>query len=416
MGLLDALKLKPKGRPAAGGPGGAGKALVEKAIDDKVDGAIDDAGKTLRQLNKDTMPGFADVFEEMSPEDAFFVDMDNGLRNAKAQIEFIEKTLAYAEKVGTIEALAPIAEASRNLQKISGGVLAGLGKTGKVLSTAKQVVGFYRALQGFAAASQAMNADQGKSVEAWVGSVKKLWNASKPFVDMAKDKAFAAALAGSPAAAAFGATLAVVGAQLYLGIQTLDRGVKNVNAYFERLHRMTREGPDGIVGDRPEAPPERPVAPLSFSTRAETLAGLKRHDEEEQRKKALREQNAQDAQKEENAAKALETYNETTFPLRYLKYREAIKAKIYAAYRKAGGGGARPESEWWDCLVGTDEPVSDEPSDAPLSDGIDIEPRKSGIDAGDAEIEVRQFLELSKPCPYFDLIYQGELKKHRAGR
>ncbi|HEX7436845.1 MAG TPA: hypothetical protein VF308_09065, partial [Caldimonas sp.] len=319
-------------KPDASGDGPK-KSTVDGKIDGAVDDFIDEKGKQLRKLNKDMMPGFADVFEEMSPEEAFLDDMAKGAENAKEQIEFIQKTLAYAEKVGDAAALAPIAEASKNLQKISERVLGGLGKAGKAISTAKQIVVFYQALKGFADASGQMSADRGKSVEAWVASVKSLWNASKPFVDTFKDKAFTAALGGSEAAAAASATLAIVGAELYIGIRLLDQGVKNVNAYFERLHRLTREDSDHVVAD---APPQAPVAPLPFSTREETIASLKRHDEMERQKKALRAKNAKAAKEEDATARALEDFNERVFPKVYLKYRPTIRDKIYGAYRKAG--------------------------------------------------------------------------------
>lgn len=51
--LLKALDLEPKA-----------PAVFAKAVDD----FIDAKDKQLRKLNKDTMPGFADVFEEMSHE------------------------------------------------------------------------------------------------------------------------------------------------------------------------------------------------------------------------------------------------------------------------------------------------------------------------------------------------------------
>ena len=49
-------------------------------------------------------------------------------------------------------------------------------------------------------------------------------------------------------------------------------------------------------------------------------------------------------------------------------------------------------------------------------DEFEIEKRKATADLEDAGIEVRQFLELASPCPFFQLIHDGELKKYLAQR
>lgn len=76
-------RLDEKPEPAGKGPQ-AGP--LQKKIDKAVDKAIDDAGKKVRQLNKDTMPEF-ELFEELSPEAEFAEDLKKGIENAKQQIE-----------------------------------------------------------------------------------------------------------------------------------------------------------------------------------------------------------------------------------------------------------------------------------------------------------------------------------------
>lgn len=379
---------------------GPQKGFIDKKMDEAVDDVVDKTGKRLRQLNKDTMPEF-ELFEELTPEREFAQDLEKGIKNAKEQIEFIKKTIEYAEKFGDATALAPISGASKNLKKISDGVLSGLSKAGKAAALGKDVVVFFQALNSFADESGRMSAADGKSVEAWVDSLKSLWNASKPFVDKIKDEAFTAALAGSEAAAALGATLAIVGAQLYIGIQLLDQGVKVFNAYFKKLHEATREDNDRVV-----AKPDPPTAPLPFQTRAETIASIKKHDQDDKRLKALREKTAKEEKERETRGQVVERFNDKDFPKLYLGYRKKIKAMIHAAYLKTGGGGGSAESDWWDCL----RPVDESPDDWPN----DIEPRKDSISASEAKDEITQFMDLKQPCKFFDAIYQHELKKFLA--
>ncbi|MGZ5268742.1 MAG: hypothetical protein ACXWCC_18320 [Caldimonas sp.] len=391
--ILNAKEEKP-GKPP--GPG-----AVDKELDKKVDELLGDSAKKLRQLSKDTMPTF-DLFEEMTPEREFAEDLEKGIKNATEQVKFIKQTIEYAEKFGDKTALTPISEASKNLKKVTDGVLGGLGKAAKVAKLGKEVVIFFQALQSFAEASETMSASQGESVAAWVKSLQSVWNAGKPFVDRLKDEVFTAALAGSEAAGALGATLAIVGAELFIGLKALEAGVNVVNAYFKRLHELTKEDNDRVV-----ARPAPPYPPLPFSTRAETIASIKKHEADQKRLKALREKNAEDQKKEESTAQLVEQFNEATFPKIYIGYRKKIKALIYAAYVKKGGGGGSDESDWWDCLRPLDE----------SSDGAwpnDIEPRKDSISSSEAKDEVVQFMALKTPCKFFDAIYQHELKKYLA--
>lgn len=380
--------------------------FIDKQIDKKADKLLSDAQKKARQLNKDTMPEF-ELFEELSPEAEFAKDLEEGIRNAEAQVKFIQQTIAYAEKFGDKGALRPIGEAAANLNKISAGVLKGLGQAGKAATLGKDVVVFFQAMQGFAEASRTMSADDGKSVQAWVGSLKRLWNAGKPFVDRLKDEAFTAALAGSEAAAALSATLAVVGAQLFIGLKALEAGVNVVNAYFENLHKRTAEPREGV----PERPAP-PTPPLPFRTRAETIASIKQHEVQKKQLEARREQNRKEAVQQQSVAQATEQFETTEFPALYRKlWRAAIMAKVDAAWRKSRGT-SDDVREWWGCFI-DDRPVSDD--DPPEPDDAEIPvppPRKSTIGADDAADEVRRFLDVSPPCPYFKTVYDGELKKY----
>lgn len=398
-----------RAKEAAQKPGkGPEPSALDKKIEKGVKDGADKAEKTARQLNKDAAPKF-EVFEEISPEAEFAVDLENGIKSAKEQVEFIQKTIDYAQKFGDASGLKPLAEASKELKKITGGVLSGLGKAGKAASLGKEVVVFFQALDRFADASNDMSAGDGKSVEAWVGSLKRLWNASKPFVDRLKDEVFTAALAGSEAAGALGATLAIVGAELYIGIQALDAGVKVVNAYFERLHKLTKEDSDRVV-----QPPPAPQAPLPFRTRAETAASYKQHEADKKRQAEQREKNEAEAKRQMSLEQATEAFETTEFPKLYRqRWRKPIMDKVAEAWRKTRG--TRDEvREWWDCFI-DDRPVDDDtPPDSDAAEIPEPPPRKASASQGDAADEVRRFLDVAPPCPYFKAIYDGELKKYLA--
>ena len=398
---LAAEKPEPPGKMPEAGP-------LEKKIDKAVEDFVDEKGKQLRKLNKDTMPEF-ELFEELTPEAEFAEDLKKGIENAKQQVEFIQKTIGYAEKFGDTTALKPLAEAARNLNKISAGVLGGLGKAGKAAALGKDVVVFFQAMQRFADASQDMSAGDGKSVEAWVGALKRLWNAGKPFVDQLKDRAFTAALAGSEAAGALGATLAIVGAQLFIGIKALEAGVTVVNAYFKRLEEATREGSDRVV-----ARPDPPQPPLPFRTRAETIASIKENDAREKQREAQRDKNRKESERLMSAEQAQQAFETSEFPKLYRKHwRAPIMAKVEAAWRKSRGA-SDDVREWWDCFI-DDRPVeADAPPDSNAEEIPEPPPRKLGISADDAADEVQRFLGVAPPCPYFKAIYDGELKKYLA--
>lgn len=398
-------RLDEKPEPAGKGPQ-AGP--LQKKIDKAVDKAIDDAGKKVRQLNKDTMPEF-ELFEELSPEAEFAEDLKKGIENAKQQIEFIQKTIAYAEKFGDKTALKPLSEAAKNLNKISEGVLSGLSKAGKAAALGKDVVVFFQAMKGFADASNAMSAGDGQSVEAWVGSLQRLWNAGKPFVDRLKDEAFTAALAGSEAAGALGATLAIVGAQLFIGIKALEAGVKVVNAYFKRLHEATKENSDRVV-----ARPDPPQPPLPFSTRQETIASLKKHDAEKKQLDVLREKNKKETERLMSLEEAQQTFETSVFPKLYrAQWRALIMGKVEGAWRSSRGTNGNVR-EWWNCFVDARQATDEDPPE-PNDEEIPEPPaRKLGISAGEAADEVQRFLLVSPRCNYFDVIYEGERKKYLA--
>lgn len=401
--ILNAKEEKP-GKPPDPG-------VVDKELDKKVDELLGDSAKKLRQLNKDTMPTF-DLFEEMTPEREFAEDLEKGIKNATEQVKFIKQTIEYAEKFGDKTALAPISEASKNLKKVTDGVLGGLGKAAKVAKAGKEVVVFFQALQRFAEASDSMSASQGESVAAWVKSLQSVWNAGKPFVDRLKDEVFTAALAGSEAAGALGATLAIVGAELFIGLKALEAGVNVVNAYFKRLHELTKEDNDRVV-----ARPEPPYPPLPFSTRAETIASIKKHDAEKKQLEDLREKNRKQSDQDQSDEQAKQEFDTAVFPGIYRRpqVHQTIMQVIAKVWRDSRGTRSDVR-EWWNCFTDDAGVDPDGPPDSDADEIPEPPPRKGNISLDDAADEVARFLIVSPTCPTFNKVHKLELDKHMAKR
>src|SRR5262249_19225986 len=114
------------------------------------------------------------------------------------------------------------------------------------------------AVDDFADASSRMNPADRNSVKRWVGSMQGLWNATAPFAEWLQNKAATAAIVeGSEAGAALSATMAIVGAELYVGVKLLDAGIKPESAYFDRMDRIMKQIDNG--GIEPKAPPRDPL-------------------------------------------------------------------------------------------------------------------------------------------------------------
>lgn len=388
-----------------------GKGLPVDPLDAQVDKLIGDPQQRLEAMAEWKVPTFSAQFDADTPEIRFLADLESGTKKASEYVEYIRQVADYAEKAGDLKALQGIGPAAQGLKKISGRILSGLGTFGKVVDKAKKIARWCVALDGFADASLAMDAADRESVKRWVMSIERLWNATAPFLEWLQSKAVTAALGGSEAAGAAGATLAIVGAELFVGIKALEAGVKNVDAYFARLDERMRE----IDGKPPKAAPRPPEAPGEWTTREELVRSLRRHEDEELRRRIARARNSAQAKKDEEAAATREGFDERVFPTLYLEYRASLRDRIYADYRKAGGDPKSAPALWWDCLVADDTPVEideDGRGSADERDGLEIEKRKTTIDLEDAGIEVRQFLELATPCPYFQVVHEGELKKY----
>src|SRR5438132_1720553 len=254
-----------------------GKQRAQATDSEKGDGPPEDKDEGIVEMIKDKgkevfdearekvkMPRFGK--EEKNGEDAaplvrFLDDIASGTKKYKEYVEYIQKTIEWCEKHDDLTGISRIAPAASNLKKISSQVGGGLGKVGKAATKAKKLAVWVIAVRDFAEASQNMQAGKPDTVESWIDSMEKLWDATMPFKEELEDKWWEAALEGSEAAAAAApaiATIAMVAPQIFIGINLLKVGVKNEMAYFNRLKKETDKALAGETGTPADPPPEYP--------------------------------------------------------------------------------------------------------------------------------------------------------------
>jgi hypothetical protein len=407
-------------------PDKPGKGPPVDPIDAKIDKLIGDPEARLKKLAEYKLPTFSETYKDDTPLIRFIADMKSGTEQADKYVKYIIQVAEYAEKVGDLKALERIKPAAGGLKKIAGRLSGGLKTTIGVLKTAQEIAVWCHELDRFATASLEMDPKDRDTVKHWVKSMQGLWNATEPFVDFMHSKIVTAALSGSEAAGMAGATMAIVGAQLFIGLKALEAGVHNVDAYFKRMdERMAQiEG----MGKAARPKPTLPEPPLGWSTREEIAANFKRDEDAKLRAAIRREQAAKEFAREEADAATEQVFNDEVFPTLYIGHRQKIRDAIYRDFRKAKGKMSSDAATWWDCLVPDDTapeipdedrgmPDPDEPTNLDDRDEFDIEKRKEGrISLDDAQTEVNQFLNLAKPCPAFAAVHAFELKRHLAAK
>jgi DNA-binding ferritin-like protein len=396
---------------SAEAPGkGPEKDPIDAAVDKKIDEIMKDAGKRARAFAEKGVPTFSDVYQDDTPYDQFLADLKSGTEEATKYVKYIKQVAEYAEKTGDVKALAPIAGAAKNLNKISSTIASGLGSFGKKLDTARKIAKWCEALGDFAEQSEAMSAGDRESVTAWVKSMERLWNATVPFVEWLKSEAFEAALGGSEAAGAASATLAIVGAELFIGIKALEAGVHNVNAYFDKMDERMRE----IDGKPPKQGPKPPEAPGNWSTRKEIADGFRADEKTQLRRKLTQEENAQRAKEADDEAASLDDFDAGDFPTTYWKNaRKGVWQLVVRDYLRAKGDAARKGPEaWMECFQSDEPPVeipddSSEPTESvPAAHADEIPKLLQEPDSDGLAAEVRQLLDCVVPCPYFQKVHE----------
>ncbi len=382
----------------------AGARSGKDPLDQVIEDALGDPQKRLEALAKWKVPRYSEEYKNDTPEIRFLKDMESGTKKASEYLGYIKDGLEYYEKYGELVGLGRAGEAAQGLKKITGQLSGGLKQVGKVIEGVKNAAVWLVALKEFADTSGEMKPTDRASVIRWVDSVGHLYDATAPFLEWVQSKALTAALGGSSAAGALGATLPIVTAQFFIGLKTLQQGVKNVDAYISRLEKWQKLADEAEHG-RP-APPPPPSYPGDWKTREEEARTAVARENDELRRRIR-------AERDDKTRAAAEDFDTQVFPKLYLQGRAGIKRRILDAMRRAGGKTYTPgdvlESSWWECLLpGDGEPVFDEQA------GVDIAPKRDTVTLDEALQEISEFQGLSKPCPYFQELYERARQAHLA--
>lgn len=380
-------------------------------IDKLVDAAAKDVAKRAEALRQAGLPRFSERYDRDTDLSRFAEDLKTGTAAADAHVKRIQAISAHAQKVGKFVGLGEVAASAAQIEKIAKGISSGLGKVGKELDRAQKIARWCGALQDFAVASKAMDPADIASVKEWIGSVKTLWNATAPFLQWVNDKAWVAALQGSEAAGALGATTAIVGAYVFIGINALEAGVRVEGQYFERLNQRLKESDDDAKGRvRAEPEPELPPLPGDWKSREEQQQDAIRLELGELRKKldaprveADRKRRAKEQANREQAEADFET---RAFPTLYLKARKQFVDKVLQEMRRTQGG--QPAADWWECFM----PGDGEPPIPEDEIGVYVSPVAPSVSLAEARQEIDELLGRKPPPPWLVQLRDSALKKH----
>jgi hypothetical protein len=385
-----------------------------------VEEAIGDPNKRLQAMAKLKVPRFSQEYEDddKSPLLTFLKDLKSATEKSREYVEYIQQMAERAEKYRDISGLRQIAAASGKLKKITGQIGGGLSKFADMLDKAEQAVRWVDALDRFADASAAMHPRDRASVEAWVGSMKRLWDATAPFAEWAHGKLVVAAFAGSASAATAATIMSVVGAQAYIALKTLDAGVKNVNAYLQRYEDIMREiDEQSGVAQRPQLPPAPPF-PADWSSRGEQRAAALQLETDALRNKVAAAKAAVAKRRAAAERAAAEQFDNVLLPRLYIAARPKIVADLLGAMRKAGGktvvitdlkADARPpESRWWDCLLSDDS----DPGRMDPQAGVWLHKPRGKVNAEEALFEIGNFSAVRPPYPRYQALVEPARSQH----
>ena len=410
----------PSGQSSAPSNKAKGPATSDDPVTAIVEEALGDPQKRLEAFATWKVPRYSAEYEDDDKEPllAFLKDMQSGTEQASSYIKYIQEMAERAEKFGDLAGLQDVGRAAGGLKKISSQIGSGLKKFSGKLKTAQDAVRWVIELDKFADASSAMDPKDRQSVERWIKQMQRLWDASAPFAQWAQGKLVASAFAGSEAAAAASATMAIVGAQIFIGMKALEVGVKNVNAYLKRMDDIMREIEiESGQRARPQIPPPPPY-PGDWKTREELKAEAKANEVRGLRQAVQNAEDAKAKKKADEARAAAAQFDAEVFPKMYMERRSKIAAQVLASLRAVGNktvvitdlkSDARPpESRWWDCLMSDD-------SDAGRFDPqarIWLHRPKGKVNIEEAKFEIEEFKRVKPPCPFFAEFRNPALAKY----
>ena len=276
----DDADVARRAKEARGSPGkkddGAGfdpdkKSLEEELLTAALDKVLEDPKKRLEKLKELQVPRYSETYEDDTPESRFLEDLKSGTKQAKEKLEYLKTVAEYVQKTGDLTRQKDLTAVGGDLGKIAKGVLGGVGTAAKVVGKAQELREFYIALDGCATATSTLDLQDGPGVKAWVGSLQRLHDSTAPFRAWLLDKAVSAALGGSELAGMAGAVLAIVGAQIFIGLKILEIGVAHVEGGGKNVRRAKRvsEKSDGsLPEDRPPPAPARAAGRVEVASRA----------------------------------------------------------------------------------------------------------------------------------------------------
>jgi hypothetical protein len=365
-----------------------------EVLDRLIDEAAKDVSKRAEVLRKAGIVRFSEVYDRDTDLSRFVLDLQTGTKAADEHVKYIQKLSERAQKVGKFVGLEQVAASAAQIEKIAKGISSGLGKVGKELDRARKIAKWCGAMQDFATASQSMDPADLASVKAWIGSIKTLWNATAPFLEWVNDKSWLAALEGSEAAGALGATSAIVGAYVFIGINALEAGVRVEGQYFERMNRLLKESDDDAHGRvKAEEPP--PPPPAEWTSRAEQQQAAVRRELGELRRKLeaprVEAEKKQRAQAQAVQERAEAEFEATVFPALYLKERAKFVKDVLAELLRTRGD--KPASDWWECFMAGDG----DPPVPPDEVGFDVSPVAPQVSLEEARQEIVELLGRRPP-------------------
>ena len=417
----DDADVARRAKEARGSPGkkddGAGfdpdkKSPEEELLTAALDKVLEDPKKRLEKLKELQVPRYSETYEDDTPESRFLEDLKSGTKQAKEKLEYLKTIAEYVQKTGDLTRQKDVTAVGGDLGKIAKGVLGGVGTAAKVVGKAQELREFYIALDGCATATSTLDLQDGPGVKAWVGSLQRLHDSTAPFRAWLLDKAVSAALGGSELAGMAGAVLAIVGAQIFIGLKILEIGVAHVEGggkNVRRARRVSKKSDGSLPEDRPPPAPLGP--PAEWKSRAELADDARRLEEKEAHKAIQGKVDAIRRKRNEDEAKREDAFEKKLFPEAYMIWRPRLLKEVLATLRAEnapdaeGQGGETAASMWWDCFL----PGGSSKFDAQA--GIDLAPPKLKLNDDEARIEIGNFQSVDKRCPMFDRFEKDERAK-----
>lgn len=376
-------------------------------------------------LKRDESLQRKDADDESSPEEEFLDDLDSGIAKAQEYLEYMPKALDYWKEV---EGPMPsgLAEAAKDLVRISTQISAGLDKAGGVVKKAQELVQVKKwadSMVDVAQTTLALDLGDKASRDAWIASVDRLGKTSDAFVDAAGDWLKGLAIEGSLVASRAFIVLGALKAYAQIGWGAFKAGMKNVEAYINRFGFNGTEMRKVSKGEGSWTPPPEPDSPKAWTSAAEKKAAEKafwrraeKLQKADKRRARLAPYTAKVQKAEAAIADAKTQFDEKGFARAYRRRRDGLMFKVahemrygkkkYAEKYPQGTAVRSSGALWWDRFTDSGAPfdeTKDELGDAPA--------KKEHITLEEAQLEIDSFRRVDPTCSWFNDIYAAELEK-----